>query len=257
MISPVNLELDRVIDGQKFESCNVWYVLRTPQSSVDEGSKPRLPFGERVAEIIETFPLLDHHVIDVKQSDLLGLVKAMAGIVKAELAIDTGVEFVFNVSSSTRTAAYAIMLVAGCCPAPVKILYLRPKEDITLMEIVASKDKTLDEIRQNLLEHGEAHSPFTAEYYPVIPFATFTPTERAILARLATNRLAESVSSLVQAIAPETKAPSRKDLVKVGWSVKALERMHLVTSSKANHSRMIVITPEGEVVAAASTMISD
>lgn len=202
-------------------------------------------------------PLLEWHSIDVRQSDLLGLVRAMASIIKEEHAKDPGVEFVFNASSSTKTAAFAASLIAGWCPAPVKILYLRPEVEITLMNLVVSGEKTLDEVRQIFLEHGECHSPFVAEYFPVIPLATFTPAERAIIAHLASTRVAENVSGLTQAIVPDQKQRQRKDLVKAGWSVKALERMHLVTSRKANQSRTVAITPEGEVIAAALAMMDN
>lgn len=114
------------------------------------------------------------------------------------------------------------------------------------MDLVTSGEKSLNDIRQDFLEHGECHSPFEAEYFPVIPFATFTPAERVIIKHLASTRVAETVSSLVQAIAPGQKQRQRKDLVKAGWSVKALERMHRVTSRKANQSRTVAITPEGE-----------
>jgi len=257
MIVPVGFELDRVIDAQKFESCNVWHVLRNPRGGSDAVGEHSIYFGERVAKKVEAMHLLDFQVIEVRQSDLLGLVRAMAGIVKAERAKDPAGEFVFNASSSTKTAAFAVTLVAGLCPAPVKILYLRPEVEITLMDLIVSGEKTLDDVRQVFLEHGECHSPFGAEYYPVIPLVTFTPAERAIIEHLASTRVAETVSSLVQAIAPGQKQRLRKDLVKAGWSVKALERMHLVTSRKANQSRTVAITPEGEVIAAALGMIDD
>lgn len=201
--------------------------------------------------------LLDFQVIEVWQSDLLGLARAMAGIVKAERTKDPSEEFVFNASSSTKTTAFAVTLVAGWCPAPVKILYLRPEVEITLMDIIASGEKPLDEVQQAFLEHGECHSPFVAEYFPVIPFTTFTPAERAILEHLASTRVAETVSSLVQVFTPGKQEPPRKELVKAGWSVKALERMGLVTSRKANQARMVAITFEGEVIAAVLGMIDD
>ena len=65
------------------------------------------------------------------------------------------------------------------------------------------------------------------------------------------------MSSLVRAIAPGKKESQRKDLVKAGWSVKALERLRLVTSKKINQARTVAITPEGEVIAAVLEMQND
>jgi len=255
MVAPVGFEFDRVVDAQKFESCNVWYILRNPKGASDAVGEHSILFGEHVVEKIMSMNLLDYHVDDVKQSDLLSLVKAMATIVRNERAKDPQVDFVFNACSSTKTAQYAATLVAGWCPSPVKLLYLRPIEQITLMDIISNRNKIDDDIRQRFLEHGECHSPFEAEYFPVMPFVTFTPAERAILIHLAKVHSVETASSLVKIIPVNIKKPQQKDLVKVGWSIKALERIHLVTSKKSKQFRIVNITFAGEIVAAALEML--
>ncbi|HMF30450.1 MAG TPA: DUF6293 family protein [Candidatus Lokiarchaeia archaeon] len=257
MVAPVGFEFDRVIDGQKYEPCNVWYVLRNPQGASDAVGEYSIIFSDRVVEKIATLPLQEWHAVDVRQSDLLGLVQAFANIVKDERSKDPEAEFVFNASSSTKTAQCAAALVAGLCPAPVKLLYLRPREEITLAELVASGDMPLEEIRQQFLEHGECHAPFVAEYFPVVPLAPFTPAEVAILKNLAETKTQEAISNLVGVIVPRQGQPARKDLVKAGWSVKALERMRLVKTQKVNQMKSVTITLEGEVIAAALDILTE
>lgn len=255
MVASVGFEFDRVVDAQKFESCNAWYILRNPKGASDAVGEHSVRFGERVVEKVMSMNLLDYYIVDVRQSDLLGLVREMATIVREERVKDLQVEFVFNVSSSTKTAQYAATLVAGWCPSPVKLLYLRPLEQITLMDIISNKNKIDDDARQRFLEHGECHSPFEAEYFPIMPFVTFTPAERAILIHLANVHSVETVSSLVQIIMVGLKKQQQKDLVRVGWSVNKLERMHLVTSKKVKQSRIVNITSAGDIVAAALGML--
>ena len=78
----------------------------------DAVGKHSILFGERFVEKVATMPLLEWHVVDVRQSDLLGLVRAMASIIKEEQVKDQVVEFVLNASSSTKTAAFAASLIA-------------------------------------------------------------------------------------------------------------------------------------------------
>ena len=257
MIAPVGFEIDRVTEAQKFEPCNIWYILRNPKQGSDFIGEYGLPLADKVVEKIAKFPLQEFQVIEVRQSNLLVLVHVFVEIIKRERKEDPEVEFVINMSSSTKTAEYAAALVAGFCPSPVKQIYLRPKQEMTLAELLSSPEKKIEKMKEFFLNHGECHAPFELEYFPVIPYASLTNTQRLILEDLAVYKIRETLSSLVEIINPNSKEPSQKDFVKIGWSVKALEKMHLLKTRKTHLSKSVIITPEGEIVAAALNMLHD
>ncbi len=257
MVAPVGFELDRVLEAQKFEPCNIWYVLRNPPVGADPVGELSLQFADKVVAAVKAMPLQEYHVVDVRQSDLPGLVHAFAQAVREQLAVDPEAEFVFNASGSTKLAQFAASLVAGFCRAPVRLLYLQPAAEVVLASLINATIGELAATRETYLAHGECRAPFTAEYFPVVPFAPLTPAEIAILRDLAATNERATVSQLVPVVTgtKSTGEPARKDVVKTGWSVKALERAHLVRVRKAGTTKAVSITLEGALVAAALEML--
>ncbi len=251
MVAPVGFELDRILDAQKFEPCNVWYVLRNPPVGSDAVGKFSLPFADKVVAAVQDMHLLECHIIEVLQSDLLNLVRAFARAVREQRTREPEVEFVFNTSGSTKLAQYAASFVAGFCRAKVKLLYMQPEAEVVLAALLdVSREEFYSKIEQ-YRAHGECRAPFSAKYCPVIPFVELTPGERNILKELATVRSRPMMSQLVSVISGRAGPARRKDTVKTGWSVNALERLHLVQVKKEGTTKTVTITPEGDLVAAA------
>ncbi len=59
------------------------------------------------------------------------------------------------------------------------------------------------------------------------------------------------LSQLVPVVSGKVRSTSRSDIVKTGWSVNALEDLNLVQVKKEGTTKMVSITSEGELVAAA------
>ncbi|OLS13631.1 MAG: hypothetical protein RBG13Loki_2757 [Promethearchaeota archaeon CR_4] len=251
MVAPVGFEMDRVLEAQKIESCNIWYILRNPPVGADQVGQVSLHFADKVVAAVNAMPLLESHIIEVRQSDLLGLVKAFALAVREQVALDHEVTFVFNTSGSTKLAQFAASFVAGFCRVSVKLLYLQPATEVVLATLIIQDPAQLRKVHANYLTHGECQPPFTPLYFPVVPSAPLTPAEVAILRELAIVKEKTTVSQLVPMVTGSATTPSRKDIVKTGWSVKALERQHLVSVRKVSTTKAVSITPEGELVAAA------
>ncbi len=251
MVAPVGFELDRILDAQKFEPCNVWYVLRNPPTGSDSVGQFSLPFADKVLAAVHALPLLDSKIIMVLQSDLLGLVRAFAQAVREQRLQDPDAEFVFNTSGSTKLAQYAAVFVAGFCRAPVRLLYMQPKAEVVLAALVNAGPREIQDALERYLAHGECSAPFEPKYCPVIPFVQLTPAERAILQDLAKIKSRAMLSQLVPVVSGKVRSTSRSDIVKTGWSVNALEDLNLVQVKKEGTTKMVSITSEGELVAAA------
>ncbi len=257
MVAPVGFEFDRILEAQKFEPCNVWYVIRNPPVGADSVGKYSLPFADKVVAAVQALPLLDCRVINVRQSDLPGLVRAFAQAVREQRTQEPDVEFVFNTSGSTKLAQFAATFVAGFCRATVRLLYMQPEAEVVLAALLDQSREELKQAQERYLAHGECSAPFTAKYCPVIPFTPLTPAEHAILRDLSAVRSRPAMSQLVPMITGSAITPSRKDIVKTGWSVNRLEELHLVQVKKEGTTKAVSITPEGDLVAAALESLVD
>ncbi len=110
--------------------------------------------------------------------------------------------------------------------------------------------KDFASIKAQFLEHGDCHAPFEIQYFPVVPQVPLTETQSNILKDLIQTRNRDTLKALAKAVLPHQEI-TQKDLVKVGWSVKVLERLGLLSTQKVNLTKSVGITPEGEIVAAA------
>ena len=254
MVAPVGFEIDRILEAQKFEPCNIWYILRNPPLGADPVGQLSLHFADKVVAAVKSMHLQEFHVINVRQSDLLGLIRAYASAVREQLTRDPETEFIFNTSGSTKLAQFAGSFVASFCRVPVRIIYMQPEAEVVLASLITATPDQLHTSRETYLTHGECSPPFSLQYLPVIPYTQLTPAEHAILRDLAIMRERKSLSQFLPAITNNERTLRPKDIVKVGWSVKALEKLRLVRVHKVGSMKSVTITPEGDLVAAALEM---